>query len=1809
MIDLATITAARTTAQAVEADARALADRLIAAKADRRQLRRDLVVLPERLAGHRRSLDAANARVTAARQAHDAATGRLADAQGEASSAQAEASSVDGQLEGAEEILRELLAEGVSGAQIAAARARIARLRAQQPQVRQRAAAAARALAAAAAREVAARTELSAAQTETATLTASIAELQAALDEANRRRAAVEALPGELSAQIIEARRRVSAAWQPWGSLIASARAEISATAGDRDRRRAELVAGDTPDAQAVLVAADVPLILFPVRLETCFEQRDGGTNLLVRIYPDTVHVDTHEPGLTDDELAWGRRFVEDERAAAGDVAARRAAWRQLADRFGAARAAWVAQAAAAATPPRRAESWTRAAVTNVLPDRWMVIGYRDSVRRFSVLGRPIADRLTVGPDPDGLAATDPTAPLGKSAQWLVDFERAVDVGMAARIALAGPDAAGLDRLIVLGVRPSSDADEGARRVGELLEAHHYTDGLALVAVGTPTNNTASARSGWGATDEGYEESWSFERGQPLASADDGSDGDRLSRAFGVSTDLLAHAAHGDAASNAGARHMRTALWPATWGYMLEHLIGGLSDAAIAETRAHFLDCVCDQGPFATLRLGRQPYGVLPVTSLELWKLLDPADVDAEIPPLLRSLARAWRVAVLSLPRVREGAPVEDVLPEALAMSPVSLAFDARGLALPPPTAFTFDRFQAALAVVRALNLGIEPVLSRAGYAGTASLLTGPLVTATPSEFEPLAPDANYIAWLASAGIDEIRTGNPPAGGATLLFALLRHALLRVYAGAVARIARAHGVASPGEGREPGLGGDESSPWSRLVAPLPPVTGAETLGQHLDAVRMSGATSPAAEHLGELMEFQASLRHLATLPSATLARLAAGALDLASHRLDAWISAHAVRRLAALRAERPRGAYLGGYGVLEDVRPSSVAPLSNGYIHAPSLGQAATAAVLRSGYLAHRREQESPLAIDLSSRRVRLALGLLDGVRAGQPLGALLGYRFERGLHDHHPALLLDRFIAPLRGVAPLDPLTEAEQALSVAEARERELADQLGRLFQQLTALQDADRRAKEQLRATLAGAEAALATARTEVRSVSAQLEAQQIQLEALLDEAATGGPRIPHRKLADDALTEAGMSPAMRARLNALTRQLRTLSSSVDAANARAAAAAARVGALNAEISIGNPTIATLQQAITDLQPELDAARAAVTVARARLDQMRDQVLAVSEAVRANNVVDGLALRQRWRSGLANGRWDVTTIPFGDPVVGLPSLGTPEHRAIESELRALDDAVDALGDLLLAEGVHQIVHGNSARAGASVDALSRGDAPPPEVDVVRTPRSGTGVTHRLLVLLDPAATAVGWPTDAAQTRAAVEPSLEAWVARLLGPAARVRARARYTWAEGDLRTETDISILRLSALDAVAMAPGGEPAGASPFEQRLIEHFERVRPPGVPDTATLRLDLGRDPAWDDDILAASELFELARSVRELLEGARPLEPRDLAQPGERVADRIDAADLAVRATVAVDRLKRARSMLAAAIETGSDPGDAMRHAAQLGTSIGMPGSTLGELDRRLAAAAGAGDDRARVAAVLGDDFHILPRVSPSSDLRASFASSTALQRGDPLASITWLQRAAHVRDGASRLERALLYAEAVGSPEGLSLHVAQLPHTPGDLWAALPGPAVNGRVSIVAQASAVPVPGAAVTGLVIDEWTEVVPARTQMTGLSFHVDQPNSRAPQAILLAVPPTEDHVWSFDALEATVLETLDLARLRLVDLEALGRTDVQPALGAGTALVIPRPGHFLPATYLAAAPSDRTVTTDLGRVTASPGSG
>src|SRR5262245_41683839 len=146
----------------------------------------------------------------------------------------------------------------------------------------------------------------------------------------------------------------------------------------------------ETPElAQPIAFGSNQVVAMFPVRLETrYFQIAIGVTELRVRVYPDKIHVDTHEPDLTEQEIIWGKHFWEQTWRAAQNDESRKLSWRQLAERFGSNRAAWVARALKPLNPadqpvqpvapdkplPKpisfptliaKAESWTRAPITN----------------------------------------------------------------------------------------------------------------------------------------------------------------------------------------------------------------------------------------------------------------------------------------------------------------------------------------------------------------------------------------------------------------------------------------------------------------------------------------------------------------------------------------------------------------------------------------------------------------------------------------------------------------------------------------------------------------------------------------------------------------------------------------------------------------------------------------------------------------------------------------------------------------------------------------------------------------------------------------------------------------------------------------------------------------------------------------------------------------------------------------------------------------------------------------------------------------------------------------------------------------------------------------------------------------------------------------------------------------------------------------------------------------------------------------------------------------------------------------------------
>jgi hypothetical protein len=105
-----------------------------------------------------------------------------------------------------------------------------------------------------------------------------------------------------------------------------------------------------------------------------------------------------------------------------------------------------------------------------------------------------------------------------------------------------------------------------------------------------------------------------------------------------------------------------------------------------------------------------------------------------------------------------------------------------------------------------------------------------------------------------------------------------------------------------------------------------------------------------------------------------------------------------------------------------------------------------------------------------------------------------------------------------------------------------------------------------------------------------------------------------------------------------------------------------------------------------------------------------------------------------------------------------------------------------------------------------------------------------------------------------------------------------------------------------------------------------------------------------------------------------------------------------------------------------------------------------------------------------------------------------------------------------------------------------------------------------------------------GQAIAGLVIDEWTEVVPRRLERrdpkdpeappelvdvttTGVALNANAPGARPPQAIVVALS-ADGGGWNGERLAHVLDEVLALARMRAVTLQQ-----------------IPYAGRYLPALY------------------------
>jgi hypothetical protein len=1556
------------------------------------------------------------------------------------------------------------------------------------------------------------------------------------------------------------------------------------------------------------------PCFLLPVRIEARFMTVEDRHELWVRIFPDDIAIHTHEDELTSKEFEAGKTFWKEklESRNQGDLNIEKGAWRVLAVSYGGPRAAWIKDqtrptnfdTAATANvlhfpdPPGgilKLESWSQAPEARVMPDQFVVMGFIGGAQMFRQAGNPIQHPLTVGPNPSAEAKDEflqeaGELQVGKNIAWIYDFEQAVEIGMGMKIVLNTDIAqVGLDQLLVLGLRLSDDEKESQALVEDLLENHIYSlKGMSFVPQGTPTNNTERQGSGFTSADPGAERSFALETKPPLQPVNDHvekQDGQRFVEALGLdftgpvdsqnpsNTEELGldHTAlkrveFADRNDMQDALHMSRALWSGTLGYYLEEM-AELEPATIEKIRTFFMSHIAGRGLLPAIRIGSQPYGMLLTSDFSHWSWSSEQD-SALLPELdkLYSLLREMQNKLpLKTPIAAQAGQADsqdafESLLDTLGLQASSVEFYRRYAVarqylwnslifrqgpLPHGTDIHSTQERERLLTERRkmidnLNAKASTLSGEAGisteqirnifrlvFFDRQDAILDPIVDDIPAaEQEKLSetqqvrayyPDPrpsgsakiNYIDWLGHSSYSDIRNQNfanavPDAEPfpRPLLYRMLRTSLLQaLYDAALGMNSQEGTVGNQETGslelplapidhlkvlrpdlemvniQEKPKPGEPVTRWDFLNEDISNVLDGQEPGTTVGDFLLSDPGLQRAEsiHLRETVE---SIRVLAHLSTAQLERVFTEYLDVCSYRLDAWQTGFFSWRLLQQRfppvvdpATPPQninsykkpeqGIYLGAFGWLEDLRPaeplvpadlSSVPtslhdptrdgdlyeqPENKGFIHGPSINHAITAAILRSAYLNHfDPAHPEAMAVNLSSERVRIALTLLDGVRNGQELGALLGYQFERNLADLYPGLALSQYFNDFRKKYPV-------------------MAD-------------------------------------------------------------------KIP---------------------------------------------------------------------------PEVTAT---------------SQPSETTEVKEARNVFDGYALLDAvyHREPPANN----AIYPYG--VDNLPASGSPGAKAIECEVAGMAESLDAVADLCLAEGVYQATQGNFERAGAMLKVMTQGESPP-EPEIVRTPRSGITITQRVALHLPIDGNAERWP-GRATARAEFEPGLNAWLGDLLPDVNRIVYSVSLA---GGKSNEDDLSRLIIQPIDLIYMIGDDLNGETTELESRIASFF-RIKANNDALDVKIDFKAKPKKPRSINLFALLPLLRALRRIvtssRPLsdldyqLPSVANTNPKEKPLPQGVDLDKLEKRIQKVLEDF-VDAVKNLNSKIPPNDSSGkpdshlanaADLRTALRKLAEYGVPDAIPHSAFGAADQAKSIltlqavnisqivakkrkdatdAKTAGDKatseaekiahyRTAAQAIFDPSFNFIPAFDFSNqdelDAAAEFRDAdpshglTRFHQDDPFLVDEWIEGAARVQPGLNTMETVMLLSENLVKAS-LDCKPIQLPFRSGDHWMSVDYPeAFQPEGDYVSILQILPQqefkPQRLQSGLVIDEWVEIIPSKSEVTGISFHFNQPNSEPPQVCLLAVTPEITGVWTWEKLVAILQDTLARAKQRAVEPDDLG---------------------------------------------------
>lgn len=525
-------------------------------------------------------------------------------------------------------------------------------------------------------------------------------------------------------------------------------------------------------------------------------------------------------------------------------------------------------------------------------------------------------------------------------------------------------------------------------------------------------------------------------------------------------------------------------------------------------------------------------------------------------------------------------------------------------------------------------------------------------------------------------------------------------------------------------------------------------------------------------------------------------------------------------------------------------------------------------------------------------------------------------------------------------------------------------------------------------------------------------------------------------------------------------------------------------------------------------------------------------------------------------------------------------LLTLRASMNESDRARIALLRDALDAYGDLLVAEAVHQVVQGRSDVAGAAMDAAA-GLASPPTLSFAETNLSAEGMNTAVIAAI-PFSAPLSTSDSATPPTRIADNSMPGALELLFGAAGTWRWEAM-TSAGPNISSLADVG---LDPIDASILLPGqledlfrerlgvGDDVvltGSGPVRHRQARAFVKA--------------LGNQPLLLRDVVAGNEA-PADVAITRTLDAATLAELRarysTLRLAAQAMIDELAAAVDANNAAALEQALFRA--MRWGIIPTGTRSEQNAMFAAMFDHIAPADEQVLPRLaenarlalEARLEAAppTDTTEPLGRCIAELAAPEGQLAILSRCSTAALTQKSALDVAAEDETLDEDWLPLLASVRPQLARLE-ALQLEALTARPGAAFTTLGTWTSAPGDHWmtsalaaleiqrAAPGGHDLRLRLPrfVAAYTCGNAWQGADVAVGLIDSWAEAVPRTRQTTTAAFGFNAPAARAPQAILIAVPP--DITAGAAKLDTAALinvleETRELAHARAVNAEELG---------------------------------------------------